>query len=198
MEKGTHGYLDHKRKSFWIKALINLLLIIVLFAVGLLLTKTKSNYFTVMAVLMTIPLAYFITGLVSIGSFRSLSGEKMQEFVTLTDSVEPKTVTAFDLILTVKEKQMYAGAVLFTSAEVVLYTENVKKLYEFRENLSGVLKNTGYFTAVYLTDDWNEFISRVKADLEAERILGTNDPNAYLKQLEELEKQKERLLIYSV
>lgn len=198
MEKGTHGYLDHKRKSLWIKALINLLVIIVLFAVGLILTKTKSNYFTVVAVLMTIPLAYFITGLASIGSFRSLSGEKRQELIALTDRMELKSVTAFDLILTVKEKQMYAGAVLFTPEEVVLYTENVKKLYEFRENLSGVLKNTGYFSGVYLTDDWNEFLARVKADLEAERIRATNDSIAAQKQMNELEKQKERLLIYSV
>jgi len=198
MEKGTHGYLDQKRKSLQIKAIINLLVIIVLFVTGLLLTKTKSNYFTVVAVLMTIPLAYFITGLASIGSFRSLGSEKMQEFSALTVGRDLKTVTAFDLILTVKEKQMYAGAVLFTSAEVVLYTEKVKKLYEFRENLSGTLKNTGYFSGVYLTDDWNDFLTRVKTDVEAERIIAVNDRAAYQKQLEELEKQKERLLIYSV
>ena len=179
MEKGTHGYLDRKRKSFQIKVLINLLVIIVLFVTGLLLTKTKSNYFTVVAVLMTIPLAYFITGLASIGSFRSLGSEKMQEFSALTVGRDLKIVTAFDLILTVKEKQMYAGAVLFTSAEVVLYTEKVKKLYEFRENLSGTLKNTGYFSGVYLTDDWNEFLTRVKTDVEAERIIAVNDRAAY-------------------
>ena len=186
MEKGTHGYLDRKRKSLQIKALVNLLVIIVLFVTGLLLTKTKSNYFTVVAVLMTIPLAYFITGLASIGSFRSLGSEKMQEFSALTVGRDLKTVTAFDLILTVKEKQMYAGAVLFTSAEVVLYTEKVKKLYEFRENLSGTLKNTGYFSGVYLTDDWNEFLARVKTDVEAERIIAVNDKAAYQKPLEEL------------
>lgn len=195
MEKGTHGYLDKKRKSGMIKVVVNLLVIIIIFVVGLLLTKTKSNYFTVAAVLLTIPLAYFITGLAAIGSFRSLSGEKMQEFAAVTGT---NAVTAYDLLLTVKEKQLYAGAVLFTSAEVVLYTEKVKKLYEFRENLSGVLKNTGYFNAVYLTDDWSAFMNRVQADLAVEKTLRENDPVGYEKQLAELEKQKERLLIYSV
>ncbi len=198
MEKGTHGYLDHKRRSLRMKLLINLLVIAVLFVTGLLLTKTKSNYFTVAAVLMTVPLAYFITGMAAIGKFRSLCDEKMQEFTALTNEMDPKPVTAFELILTVKEKQLYAGAVLFTGAEVMLYTENVKKLYEFRESLSRVLKNTGYFSGVYLTDDWNEFMTRAKAGLEAERMIEKNDPTAYRIKLNELEKQKERLLIYSV
>lgn len=194
MEKGTHGYLDYKRRSARIKTLVNLLAIGISFAVGLLLTKTKSNYFTVAAVLLTVPLAYFITGLAAIGSFRSLGREKAQEFAAATEMA----VTAYDLVLTVKEKQLYAGAVLFTGAEVVLYTENVKKLYEFRENLSGVLKNTGYFNGVYLTDDWFDFMNRVRADMAVENTLRENDPDGYEKQLTELKKQKERLLIYSV
>lgn len=117
MEKGTHGYLDQKRRSATMKIVINLILMAIVFFTGLLLTKTRSNYFTVAAVLMAIPLAYFVTGL---------------------------------------------------------------------------------FSGVYLTDDWNDFLTRVKADLEAERNLAKNDPIAYQKQFNELEKQKERLLIYSV
>ena len=178
-------------------AVINVVLVVSLFAIGLILTKTKSNYYTVMAVLMTVPLAYFVTGLAAIGSFKSLGEEKWQEFQELTGSFA-EAVTATDLILTVKEKQMYAGAVLFTTAEVVLYTAKAKKLYAVREDLSGVLKNTGYFSGVYLTDDWNEFISRAKTNLEAERLIAVNDASAYIATKCELEKQKERLLIYSV
>ncbi len=198
MEKGTHGYIDRKRNRLIMCAVLNVVLVIFLFVIGLILTKTKSNYYTVMAVLMTIPLAYFVTGLAAIGPFRSLDEEKWHEFHALTGKAEVNAVTATDLILTIKEKQMYAGAVLFTSAEVALYTENVKKLYEFHENLSGVLKNTGYFSNVYLTDDWNEFVNRVKADLEAEMVSAANDTSAYAATRSELEKQKERLLIYSV
>ena len=198
MEKGTHGYIDHKRKRLIMSAVLNLLLVVSLFVIGLTLTKSKSNYYTVIAVLMTIPLAYFVTGLAAIGPFRSLSEEKWQEFCELTGEAKSIAVTATDLILTIKEKQMYAGAVLFTTAEVVLYTEKAKKLYAVREDLSGVLKNTGYFSSVYLTDDWNEFMSRAKANLEAERVIAANDTSAYAQKHNELEKQKERLLIYSV
>ena len=197
MEKGTHGYIDRKRSRLILSAVLNVVLVVSLFVIGLILTKTKSNYYTVMAVLLTIPLAYFVTGLAAIGQFRSLSEKKWQEFQGLTGSFT-EAVTATDLILTVKEKQMYAGAVLFTTAEVVLYTEKAKKLYAVREDLSGVLKNTGYFSSVYLTDDWNEFMSRAKADLEAENVIATNDASAYAATKNELDKQKERLLIYSV
>ena len=195
MEKGTHGYIDRKRSRLIMSAVLNVVLVISLFVIGLILTKTKSNYYTVMAVLMTIPLAYFVTGLAAIGSFRSLTEEKWQEFHGLTGEA---AVTATDLILTVKEKQMYAGAVLFTTAEVVLYTEKAKRLYAVREDLSGVLKNTGYFNSVYLTDDWNEFMNRAKANVEAERVIAVNDASAYAATRSELDKQKERLLIYSV
>ena len=54
---------------------------------------------------MTIPLAYFVTGLAAIGPFRSLSEEKWQEFFSLAGGSESTAVTATDLILTVKEKQ---------------------------------------------------------------------------------------------
>jgi prepilin-type N-terminal cleavage/methylation domain-containing protein len=76
--------------------------------------------------------------------------------------------------------------------------ENAKKLYAVREDLSGVLKNTGYFSGVFLTDDWNEFMNRATANLEAERLIAVNDASAYIATKCELEKQKERLLIYSV
>ena len=197
MEKGTHGYIDRKRSRLIMSAVLNVVLVVSLFAIGLILTKTKSNYYTVMAVLMTVPLAYFVTGLAAIGSFKSLGEEKWQEFQGLTGGFVD-AVSATDLILTVKEKQMYAGAVLFTTAEVVLYTENAKKLYAVREDLSGVLKNTGYFSGVFLTDDWNEFMNRATANLEAERLIAVNDASAYIATKCELEKQKERLLIYSV
>ena len=197
MEKGTHGYIDRKRSRLIMSAVLNVVLVVSLFAIGVILTKTKSNYYTVMAVLMTVPLAYFVTGLAAIGSFKSLGEEKWQEFQELTGSFVD-AISATDLILTVKEKQMYAGAVLFTTAEVVLYTENAKKLYAVREDLSGVLKNTGYFSGVFLTDDWNEFMNRATANLEAERLIAVNDASAYIATKCELEKQKERLLIYSV
>ena len=197
MEKGTHGYIDRKRSRLIMSAVLNVVLVVSLFAIGLILTKTKSNYYTVMAVLMTVPLAYFVTGLAAIGSFKSLGEEKWQEFQDLTGSFA-EAVTATDLISTVKEKQMYAGAVLFTTAEVVLYTEKAKKLYAVREDLSGVLKNTGYFNRVCLTDDWNEFISRAKTNLEAEMVIAANDASTYAATKNELEKQKERLLIYSI
>lgn len=197
MEKGTHGYIDRKRSRLIMSAVLNVVLVVSIFAIGLILTKTKSNYYTVVAVLMTVPLAYFVTGLAAIGSFKSLGEEKWQEFQGLTGSFVD-AVSATDLILTVKEKQMYAGAVLFTTAEVVLYTEKAKKLYAVREDLSGVLKNTGYFNRVYLTDDWNEFMNRATANLEAERLIAVNDASAYIATKCELEKQKERLLIYSV
>lgn len=197
MEKGTHRYIDHKRSRLIMSAVLNVVLVVSIFAIGLILTKTKSNYYTVMAVLMTVPLAYFVTGLAAIGSFKSLGEEKWQEFQALMGSFVD-AISATDLILTVKEKQMYAGAVLFTTAEVVLYTENAKKLYAVREDLSGVLKNTGYFSGVFLTDDWNEFMNRATANLEAERLIAVNDASAYIATKCELEKQKERLLIYSV
>ena len=197
MEKGTHGYIDRKRSRLIMSAVLNVVLVVSLFAIGLILTKTKSNYYTVVAVLMTVPLAYFVTGLAAIGSFKSLGEEKWQEFQELTGSFVD-AISATDLILTVKEKQMYAGAVLFTTAEVVLYTENAKKLYAVCEDLSGVLKNTGYFSGVFLTDDWNEFMNRATANLEAEMVIAANDASAYAATKNELEKQKERLLIYSV
>ena len=57
MEKGTHGYIDHKRSRLIMSAVLNVVLVVSLFAIGLILTKTKSNYYTVMAVLMTVPLS---------------------------------------------------------------------------------------------------------------------------------------------
>lgn len=187
-EKSMYGYLDQKKKRNLVMAAINLILVLGIYITGIVITDTTKTYFTVVAVLLVIPLAYFLTSLITLWPWKSISRERQQEFAAATgDGVT--SVTAYDLVLTVAQKQLYAGAVLFSKKEVVLYTEGKMNLQQRRNELAEMLRGTGYFTGVYLTDNWDSFMNRVRSNVKADGQLENKD---------ELYKQKERLLIYSV
>lgn len=187
-EKGMYGYLNQKKMSTLFKIVINLAAVIGVYAAGRLLTSVKNIYFILTAVLLVIPLAFFVTGLITLWPWKSVSDERHRELSAATG--DGKTaVIAWDLVLTVAQKQLYAGAVLFSRREVVVYTEGKMNLQQRRNELAEMLRGTGYFTGVYLTDQWDSFMARVKADIKADGAMENKD---------ELYKQKERLLIYSV
>ena len=188
-EKGMHGYLNQKKKSLTLYVIINLIGVFAFYLLGKALEAPMSTYVTITAVLLVVPLGFFMTGLITLRPWFSISTEQMEEFSAVTGDWQT-SVTAYDLVLTVKEKQLYAGAVLFSSRELVVYTDGKNmNLQQRRNELSEMLRGTGYFTGVYMTDNWDSFMSRVKADVKADIGLSNKD---------ELYKQKERLLIYSV
>lgn len=188
-EKGMHGYLNQKKKADTLKVIINLIAVFAFYLAGKMLPVAWSGYLIIVAVLLVIPLAFFVTSLVTLRPWFSISTERMQEFSAETGDGEA-SVTAYDLVLTVKEKQLFAGAVLFAQREVVIYTEGKNlNLGLSQGELAEVLRGTGYFTGVYLTENWENFMRRVKANVKAD---------AELKDKEMLYRQKERLLIYSV
>lgn len=188
-EKGMHGYLNQKKKSLTLYVIINLIGVFAFYLLGKALEAPMSTYVTIAAVFLVVPLGFFMTGLITLRPWFSISTEQMEEFSAVTGDWQT-SVTAYDLVLTVKEKQLYAGAVLFSSRELVVYTDGKNmNLQQRRNELSEMLRGTGYFTGVYMTDNWDSFMSRVKADVKADIGLSNKD---------ELYKQKERLLIYSV
>ncbi|MBQ1208541.1 MAG: hypothetical protein IIX65_08415 [Lachnospiraceae bacterium] len=188
-EKGMHGYLNQKKKSLTLYVIINLIGVFAFYLLGKALEAPMSTYVTITAVLLVVPLGFFMTGLITLRPWFSISTEQMEEFSAVTGDWQT-SVTSYDLVLTVKEKQLYAGAVLFSSRELVVYTDGKNmNLQQRRNELSEMLRGTGYFTGVYMTDNWDSFMSRVKANVKADIGLSNKD---------ELYKQKERLLIYSV
>lgn len=188
-EKGMYGYLNQKKKENTLKVIINLSAVLGIYLAGKLLETAFSNYLIIISVLLVIPLAFFLTSLITLRPWSSISAERQQEFAAATDDGK-SIVTAYDLVLTVAQKQLYAGAVLFSKKEVVLYTEGKNlKLQQRRNELAEMLRGTGYFSGVYLTDNWDSFMSRVRADVKGDGVLESKD---------ELYTQKEKLLIYSV
>ena len=188
-EKGMHGYLNQNKKRITFCVIINLIAIFALYLLGKAVEAPMSTYLTIGAVLLVVPFGFFMTSLITLRPWFSISTEQMEEFTAVTGDWQT-SVTAFDLVLTVKEKQLYAGAVLFSQRELVVYTDGKDMNIQQRRNeLSEMLRGTGYFTGVYMTDNWDSFMNRVKADVKADAGSGNKD---------ELYKQKERLLVYSI
>jgi len=188
-EKGMYGYLNQKKKADILKVIINLIAVFAFYLAGRMLLVAWGGYLIIVAMLLVIPLAFFVTSLITLRPWFSISTERMKEFSAVTEDRET-SVTAYDLVLTVKEKQLYAGAVLFAQKEVVVYTEGRNlNLGQRQGELTEMLRGTGYFTGVYLTDNWDNFMRRVKANVKADTAIKDKDT---------LYKQKERLLIYSV
>ncbi|MBQ8815091.1 MAG: hypothetical protein IJZ85_11440 [Lachnospiraceae bacterium] len=188
-EKGMHGYLNQKKKANTLKVIINLIAVFVCYLAGKMINAPWSGYLMIMSVLLVLPLAFFVTSLITLRPWFSISTERMQEFAAATGDGK-MAVTAYDLVLTVKEKQLFAGAVLFSRNEVVIYTEGRNLNLGLRQGeLTEMLRGTGYFTGVYLTEDWDNFMRRVNVNVKAD---------AALKDKDMLYQQKEKLLVYSV
>lgn len=140
IEKGAYGYIDAHKKRQLLKTIIFFLLPIAIFVTGFLTTKTKENYFTIVAVVGCLPACKELVNVLMFWKRRSMPQKLYQEISAHAGEL----MAAYELLLTTYEATYPILAVVISRNHVAGYTEvsdrNLKKAEDY---IRTVLKDNG-------------------------------------------------------
>lgn len=121
-KKGIPGYLKARKIQLFCMAVIEFAIIIALLVLGYIQTGTKMNLLTVVAILGCLPACKVLVGLITILPYRTIDPGKAQE---ISENASLLT-TAFDLVITSREKIMPVEALVISGNTVCGYAPNKK------------------------------------------------------------------------
>lgn len=158
--KGSFGYTDFHKKRQLLKTFIFFLLPAAIFLTGFLTTKTKENYFTIVAVVGSLPACKELVNVILFWKRHSISRELYEKIASHAGTLE----TVYELVLTTYEKSYPIDAVVIAGDEVAGYTEHPRDL-DWRKaeaHIKTTLKNNGISkTKVHIFRDLERFLNHV-------------------------------------
>lgn len=165
VNKGDYGYIDYRKKSQLVKSSIGIIIVFGLLLVGFFLFKTKTNYFTVLAVVGTLPTAKIIVSYAIICKYKSPDNSQALEI----KNYAKKAYVLYDMVFTSKDKVMHAEYVIVSGNTVCAYSseEKLDKTH-FEKTLTEFLQNGGYKCNVKLLKDYQKFVQRLESMPDAE------------------------------
>ena len=184
--KGEYGYLHKKKIRQIIKVALCAANILLLLLLGIAITKSRSNWLTILAVVFCLPLANFITTLVAVFPYHSGSQEKQEEFQKASKGL----LVSYDMVITSKELVLPVPFGVISENGVFLYLGEkgkVSGISQAQDYVERMLRANGQDTHVHIFKDWQPFLRRISS-LERE-------DKEYP---EKLERQKAVLLAISI
>ncbi|MCI8559412.1 MAG: hypothetical protein HFI19_16980 [Lachnospiraceae bacterium] len=163
--KGTFGYTDAHKKQQLLKTFIFFLLPLAIFLTGCITTKTKQNYFTVVAVVGCLPACKEMVNVLMFLKRSSMPEKLYQEIASHTEGSKGME-TAYELVLTTYEKSYPIAAVAIKGNEVIGYTDTAKETdwKAAEEHIRKILKQNGIPKAhVHIFQDLPQFLERIDA-----------------------------------
>lgn len=161
IEKGTPGYLNARKLRLVVMAVLEFAIIIALLVLGYVQTGTKMNLLTVVAIVGCLPACKVLVGLITILPYRTVPAERAAEI----KAKAPLLTTAFDLVITSREKIMPLEAVAISGNTVYGYAPNKKtNPEEAAKHMKNILEeNRLTKITVKVFSDYKPFLTRVEA-----------------------------------
>lgn len=160
--KGSFGYTDAHKKRQLLKTFIFFLLPIAIFLVGFFTTKTKENYFTIVAVVGSLPACKELVNVFLFLKRHSMPKALYEEIKSHAGNME----SAYELVLTTYEASYPVTALIISGNEIMGYTEETKGLdwKKAEAHIRNTLKNNGISQAhVHIFQEKKQFLERVDA-----------------------------------
>ena len=183
--KGEVGYIASKKRIELLTAVLIFAAAVAIFVLGLALNKwEKGNIFTIIACLLVIPMARFVTTYVMLFPFKSVSEDKMRE---VEAKAKEGSIIYADVILTSEKRAMNLDFIVITGDKIlgVIGREKEDNL-DIRNYLQDIMKRRGYDYKVTIAEDYTKFNT----------LLASSDSYAAIKFANDEEKEafdKERL-----
>ncbi len=185
MNRGEYGYGKRKLRQQILLCAACCVLVFGALILGICLTGTRKNIFTVGAVCSVLPAATFAVNIVARSKGIPLKKADYERFAKAGEG----KVTACDMILTANQKLVPIQAAVFYEMGIVGYTASKKlDVKQAERDVNGLLKSVGIYGKIQLFTDYEAFLKRVK---------GISLP-ASLEQEEELKKKRLDFLVYSM
>lgn len=122
IKKGYPGYIRARKIRLLLLTLLEFAIVAALLILGYVQTGTKLNLLTVVAILGCLPACKVLVGLITLLPYRTADPEKAAEIRSKADLL----TTAFDLVITSREKIMPVEAFVISENTVCGYAPNKK------------------------------------------------------------------------
>lgn len=158
-KKGEFSYLGHKKKLELIKTLLMFGISALVFILGLISTKTKSNYLTIVAVLGCLPASKSAVSTIMYYRIKECSREL---FCNISEKFP--NMGSFHLYFTSYDKNFATSHIFVKASTIIAYTENHKTdANAFEEHISTVLKHDGLKNChIKLFTDKDKYLQRIE------------------------------------
>lgn len=156
--KGLYGYFNAEKKRRILMTVITYAVPLILLAAGIMMTKTRNNILTVVAMVCVIPAAMSTVGMIMMLFRKSISKEEY-------DAIDPHIGTltfAYELYMTSEKQNALVDCVVFCGNEVVgLVTDPKTDLKFAQSHLQKMLRSAGYKVSVHMLGDVKHFTDRL-------------------------------------
>lgn len=120
--KGVPGYLTARKKRLLLYTVLEFSVVFLLLIIGYLTAHSRLNLFTFFAVLSALPASKMLVELIAILPYRTIDS-------SLSDEIRVKSpllTSAFDLVITNRDKAMHVDAIVISNRTVFGYASNPK------------------------------------------------------------------------
>ncbi len=158
IKKGDYGYIDYNKKISSIKALSGLGFILIIFFAGIIITKTRLNWFTFSSVLCALPVGKMVVNMIMTFSHKSISTDRYNEIKEKEEDI----MVIYDLVITSYENAMQLDSVAIKGNTLCAYTSD-DKLNEEKTTtyIKNILANNGCNTSVKIFKNLKSYLIRI-------------------------------------
>lgn len=160
IQKGQPGYIKAQKQKLLLFTIMEFAIVVALLLLGYFQTGTKLNLLTAVAVLGCLPASKMLVEFIAIASYKAVDPEKYME----TEEKAALLTTAYDMVITSKEKIMPVDAVVISGNTVCGYASNPKTdVAKVAQHLKETLhQNRLDKVTVKIFSDYAAFIARAE------------------------------------
>lgn len=160
IEKGQPGYIRYRKKKLLLMTLLEFAVVAALLILGIVQTGTRLNLLTVVAIVGCLPACKMLVGLITILPYRTADPKVVEEI----ENKASLLTTAYDMIITSREKIMPVTAVVIAGNTVFGYAPDKKTdPEEAAKHIKNVLEeNRISKITVKILSDYTPFLARVE------------------------------------
>jgi len=156
--KGDQGYIEAEKKARTLRTAGMFGIILLLLIIGYIVTGTRLNWFTFAAIMLCLPGAKMLVGVITIFPHHSLAVEKAEQLKKCSGNL----MMVYETIMTSQEKIMPVDAFAISDNTICGYSGNTKLDIAYAADyVKTTLRNNRYTkVSVKLFDDFDAFVKR--------------------------------------
>lgn len=160
IDKGQPGYIQYRKKKLLFMTLLEFAVVIALLILGIIQTGTRLNLLTVVAIVGCLPACKMLVGLITILPYQTADPEVVEEI----ENKAPLLTTAYDTIITSRERIMPVTAVVIAGNTVFGYAPDKKTdPEEAAKHIKNILEDNRISkVTVKILRDYTPFLARVE------------------------------------
>ncbi|MFA9375679.1 MAG: hypothetical protein ACERKZ_02880 [Lachnotalea sp.] len=159
IKKGCYGYIDTNKKNSMIKGLGGLAVIVIIYVLGIIITKTRLNWFTFSSVLCALPVGKMLVNMIIAFPHKSMEKGAYHKI----NEKEVGVTILYDLIITSDENIMQIDSIVIKGNTICAYTCD-EKLNEDTtvKYIKNILVNNGCSTSIKIFKNLDAYLTRIE------------------------------------